>query len=271
MTQFNDWQPALYADICTFENLRPRKREAMEFIESIFEAFVKPNRLLPLNTYAICFNGKMLNFTYNIKNASKLADKIESEEIRHLLINHVLDIEDILQPELAIGITFDYAHGDHLYEGKTLANNMAFSLNQRIWNGVIPPEAQKTCKDIFIDTFQKANGAVGYIHLGLPHVTIAPNETRFEENLGLNFTGSSSQFATRVRGAFWGSMLSAKHIELFGGLESILQNAPCHCVEPVLCENGSQAVYLQLTDNIHSCTEEQLQSMHDFLRPLLPG
>ena len=73
---------------------------------------------------------------------------------------------------------------------------------------------------------------------------------------------------TKLRGYFWGNVLSEKHIERLGGIEKIQEEAPCYLVEK-LDRGGRQRVYLQATERLGEFTEEKRMELKKYLEPLL--
>lgn len=263
-----EWEKAVYVDVCTFDSLRLKGWSIVSLIEDVFKCFVFSYKLNP-KIYMEKFDSESWSFRYNIKNWDRVVAMILKGEVRHMLVNYCRN-EEVLQPEFALSITFDYSYQDELYKDTILANNIALSLNRRLFNLNISRDAQDTIKDIFIKTFKELNGVVGYINLGIPHATIAPNQTTFERLQGMEFTSHSQMFGTYARGYFWGNVLSEKHIESLGGIEIIKEKAPCCTVDDFTFGNSRRAVYLQLTEDINSYTDDQLRRLRDFLKPILP-
>ena len=73
---------------------------------------------------------------------------------------------------------------------------------------------------------------------------------------------------TKLRGYFWGNVLSEKHIERLGGIEKIQEEAPCYLVKEI--QSGDrQLVYLQATERLGEFTEEKRMELKKYLEPLL--
>ncbi len=263
-----DWEKAVYIDVCTFDSLRGKGQIVVSLIQDIFKSFVIPYGL-PLRIYIEKFDAETGSYKYSAKAWDKVVALILKGEVRHMLINYISNVE-LLQPEFALSITFDYSHEDKLYKNTILANNMALSLNRRLFNLHIPEDVQKMIKDVMIHAFEDLNGVIGYVNVGNPHATIAPNQTPFEGILGLDFTSQSQMFSTHARGYFWGNILTEKHIEKLGGIHAIKEKAPCYQVDDFVFGDGRKAVYLQLTEDINLYTDGQLKRLRDFLKPILP-
>ena len=73
---------------------------------------------------------------------------------------------------------------------------------------------------------------------------------------------------TKLRGYFWGNVLSEKHVERLGGIDRIKEEAPCYLVEEI--QSGDrQLVYLQATERLGEFTEEKRMELKKYLEPLL--
>lgn len=262
------WEKAVYVDVCTFDSLKEKGRMVISLIEDILKHFFLPYRS-PLKIYLERFDFKSQSFEYNIKAWNKVVSMVLNGEIRHLLINYTQN-EELHQPELALSITFDYSYNDALLEDTVIANNIALSINRRIFNLNIPIDVQNMLKETFINVFQDLNGVIGYINMGIPHATIAPNATSFEGLQGYYFTEYSHMFGIYARGYFWGNVLTEKHIEKLGGISVIKEKAPCCIVNDFVFGDGRKAVYLQLSEDINLYTDEQLKHLRDFFKSVLP-
>lgn len=263
-----DLKKAIYVDVCTYESLKGKGQMVISILEDILKRFILPHEY-PLKICIEKFDFESKFFKYNIKSWNKIASMILNEEVRHLLINDVQNEEQI-QPELAVSITFDYSYNDALFEDTIIANNIAFSISQKLFNHENSRNVQNMIRETFINIFKSLNGVIGYINVGFPHATITPNSTPFEGIQGYNFTSQSQMFNKYARGYFWGNILSEKHIELLGGFSVIKEKSPCFYIEDITLGNGKKAIYLQLTEDIRLYTDEQLKSLRDFFEPILP-
>jgi hypothetical protein len=88
----------------------------------------------------------------------------------------------------------------------------------------------------------------------------SPYENRFGLHDGLAF---SREYA---RGYYWGNFLGPEQVRRLGGMERI-REAPCRVIERVCDE--PEIVYLQLTDDIRTISDDDLRALRDFLRPVL--
>lgn len=86
-----------------------------------------------------------------------------------------------------------------------------------------------------------------------------------EVALGLTYGLASLEFNRYFRGHFWGNYLSPSHIQLLGGKDEVHKSAPAYRLEDL--SDGS--IYLQLTENINDVSEEHLDKLKLFLKPIL--
>jgi hypothetical protein len=90
--------------------------------------------------------------------------------------------------------------------------------------------------------------------------TDSPYESRFTLQEGLLH---AREFA---RGYYWGNFLGAEQVRRLGGFEQ-LRAAPVHVVERV-CRDP-EIVYLQLSEDLRTYSNDELRALRDFLRPVL--
>ena len=101
----------------------------------------------------------------------------------------------------------------------------------------------------------------------------------YEMNNPLNFMETSAardenivvkeHMREKLRGYFWGNVLTEKHMELLGGMETIKTTAPCKEIQEWEMENGETALYLQSTESLHNFIPQNRLEMKNFFRPLL--
>ncbi|MBP8083299.1 MAG: hypothetical protein KAZ87_08885 [Spirochaetes bacterium] len=263
----HNFEKSVYIDISTFDCLKEKGQTVIEISENILKNFFL-HYDYPTKVYIENFNFQNRNYT--IKSWNKIISIIQKEEIRHLLINTVRN-SDSIQPELSLSVTFDYSYNDKLYDKMVIANNISFSLKERFLNLETPKIQQKLITETFIDIFKNINAVVGFIDIGYRHATIIPNSTSFEEAHKCSFVNHSNMFRKNARGFFWGNILSEEHIYKLGGINTIREKAPCYHIKSFNFGDGRNAVYMQLSENINHYTEDELNSLGNFLKPVLPA
>ena len=72
-----------------------------------------------------------------------------------------------------------------------------------------------------------------------------------------------------VRGVFWGTLLSSRHIEALGGVRRVLDEAPVERAI-VLGRAVHELVYLELTHDLFTVTEADEERLQAYLAPILP-
>lgn len=148
--------------------------------------------------------------------------------------------------------------------GITIASQLEFAANvETLLKGQVPWVVQEQVVELALSTFTAVDGVVGYItvdYVGTGGFTDSP----YERAVGLAYVWAAREFRSKVRGYYWGNLLSSGHVELLGG-EAILQKAPVYLVKKL--ENG---YYLQLTEDINNIDRDKLAQLKEFLKPLLP-
>jgi hypothetical protein len=91
----------------------------------------------------------------------------------------------------------------------------------------------------------------------------------YERAIGISERMVLPQARTKLRGYYWGNVLSAEHLRILGGFDSVRQDAPCALVDDLSAGRGERA-YLQLTSNFDEVSKQQLRDLRDYLLPLLP-
>ena len=146
-------------------------------------------------------------------------------------------------------------------------------INTRVWGGTVSTEVQEQTVDMACDVFRAVDGACGYVHIGDDYATIA-DVTPYERRLGMEKHGPNlRRLCSEVRGAFWGNLLSARHVQALGGSQLVRQRAPCDKVIS-LAHSGErttdcESIYLQLTPTPEEVTPEHYARLESFLAPIL--
>ena len=92
----------------------------------------------------------------------------------------------------------------------------------------------------------------------------------YEQLMGIHYRPATyERFRDRVRGYYWGNVLSARHVARLGGLERVLSEAPCF--EVVDLDGAGELVYLQISAELDNYSDDQLRALRDFFAPVLPG
>jgi len=147
-----------------------------------------------------------------------------------------------------------------------IAAHLEFTVNPQevLGKREIDPFIQRQVVELALETFAEVKGVVGYITVDYlapsPYGTMSP----YEWYVGLSYPWAARDFRRKVRGYYWGNLLSKGHIEMLGG-EEILSKAPVYLVKRL--ENG---YYLQLTEDINHIDRSKLAQLKEFLKPLLP-
>lgn len=115
---------------------------------------------------------------------------------------------------------------------------------------------QKTCQETEIVT-----GFITHDFFWPQGVVVTPHERYTDRAMNIH----TSWLRGLLRGYFWGNLLSEKHVEALGGIDSIIKYAPCYKVSKV----GEKNVFLQLTPSIFDFSDEALSKLKDYFKPIL--
>ncbi len=109
--------------------------------------------------------------------------------------------------------------------------------------------------------FKDLRGTTGYILLGMMG---SPFTSPYETILQRVYPQINSHFRTKLRGYYWGNLLSHGHLEQLGG-ENRLNLAPVDIVQKL----AEGQYYLQLTQDINDCPLERSSNLRSYLLPVL--
>lgn len=158
------------------------------------------------------------------------------------------------------GVAIDWS------EKEEIATQLEFVMNLKEMLGgeEISSSIQGQVVELALQTFVEVKGIVGYITVDYLMVSAYGTMSPYERAVGLSYPWAAREFRSKVRGYYWGNLVSKEHIDLLGG-EEILSKAPVYLVKKL--ENG---YYLQLTEDINDIDRERLAQLKGFLGPLLP-
>lgn len=148
---------------------------------------------------------------------------------------------------------------------KPRASVFEFSARQTIYGEQVPQAVQQQLIQWARTTFTQHDGVTGYITLDYVTANAYGSMSPYEASVGLSYQWASLAFREKVRGYYFGNLLSASQLELLGGAKSLRQ-VPAALFVPL----GSGGAYLQLGEDINYPDRERLQALKQFLTPLLP-
>jgi hypothetical protein len=118
---------------------------------------------------------------------------------------------------------------------------------------------------LWVDAFRSAaarfQASTGYLTIDYPSW-----ESPYEQSIGRWWLDALRECRSRLRGYYWGNLLSREHIATLGGIDRIRNEAPCQVVTEI--EEG--LCYLQLTESVDAFSDEALVRLKDYFAPLLP-
>lgn len=198
--------------------------------------------------------------------------RTKARTLRHLSWEEIANdfpvegIEFLLWKEKLRGTHKNPYVGGGSVEDPETAAHLQFSVNplEVLGTKEISRTVQDQVVDLAIATFVAVKGIVGYITVDYLRPNAFRTASPYEEFAGLAYVCAAREFRSKVRGYYWGNLLSKGHINLLGG-EEVLTKAPVYLVKDL--ENG---YYLQLTEDINHIDREKLAQLKEFLKPLLP-
>jgi hypothetical protein len=145
-------------------------------------------------------------------------------------------------------------------EDSSVADVLAVLVSSSIYGDDIPAH-QALWVDAFRSSAARFQASTGYLTIDYPSW-----ESPYEQSIGRWWLDGLRECRSRLRGYYWGNLLSRTHIETLGGIDRIRTAAPCHAVTEIdggLC-------YLQLTESVDAFSDEALARLKDYFGPLLP-
>lgn len=146
---------------------------------------------------------------------------------------------------------------------------LQFSL-QPTWtcpDGHVPLELQQELVSMLKQCALKVRAATGYLMLEPQAISRSFSRTAYEQWVCTPLD-HPIELARMASGYFWGNILGQGHIEALGGLAKVLANAPCFATP--FPEVDGPWVYLQLRSDINGLSDEELNELRLFLKPILP-
>ena len=151
------------------------------------------------------------------------------------------------------------------------AKMLKLCINTRVWERAVSFKVQEQAVSLACDLFQAVDGACGYVDIGNDYAVL-DHRTTYEQRLGMT-QPNTRRLWKNVRGAFWGNLLSARHVRALGGSQLVRQQSPCHKVITLRCQGTRSAesvpLYLQMTHKLEAVTPKDYARLESFLAPIL--
>lgn len=99
-----------------------------------------------------------------------------------------------------------------------IATQLEFAVNPQevLGRKEINPFIQRQVVELALETFAEVKGVVGYITVDYVTIT-GGTSSPYERAVGLSYPWAGRAFRERVRGYYWGNLLSREHVEMLGG------------------------------------------------------
>lgn len=242
-------------DISTFQNMNLEKEKTQHYILKMLKIFSNAKELDMIVTY-MTKNGddKYIKKGNQIK-IETLLDKNDLQNIQIM----ALEEEKIIW---GISVTFEHYFQKEHFGYDQIANNFSFSVSEEILND----DLQNDLINEFVIIADEITFVTGFISFDSGYVDAEPVKSTLEAVLGYEYLEYSKDFHSTIRGYHWGNLLSKSHMDILGGKEYVLKNAPGFIKE--LKEDG---IYLQLTKNINDYNDGLLVKLKEFLKPIIPA
>jgi hypothetical protein len=273
--------PALYLELNVFD-AAARRADLVDWIDesvrqlvepAVHNALLKghaPHRALPKTDWtagesvlhrgvqAEAIDGDVVGEDWSQMLWAQLRDDFKEGKLKNLM--HVVRFlgedgyPDSFRGEASVHVTLASV------EGSSVADVLAVLVSRSIYGDEIPAH-EAFWVDAFRSSAARFQAATGYLTIGYPSW-----ESPYEQSIGRWWLDGLRECRSRLRGYYWGNLLSRKHVETLGGIDRIRTQAPCHAVTEIdggLC-------YLQLTESVDAFSDEALARLKDYFAPLLP-
>lgn len=268
---------AITLKITTYRELNNKGKELVSLLEDFFNYFqehIQTNSEIDLEL----MNGREKTLKLNNKNLSKIYDlfiqgKVQCLEITsphyveypekssHSEDEIILHVPSGFKIAVVCNLAATYPSSNKVF----FPNDLCISLSEQLFEGYIPADVQRKIKLLFQNAVRLLEADTGYITYE-SKVAGPSMQSSFEDYWGVNTI--LHHFSTRLHGYFWANYLSEQHIAKLSGLQSIKASAPCDIIEPVI-HSDKIGVFLQLTDDINSYSDDQLAKLRNYLWPLI--
>jgi hypothetical protein len=251
----------IYLEIITLENIYLFGTALKNFFSAVCQEIVSPMGL-HVNIVSKPFYRRQRRYLMNRENWSHITKQLVAGYIEKLMIvdksfrpgtGVLKDVQVLAGIKGPIG--FPYC-----------ANGVDLSVRPALADLA---DVQDKLVDIALETFTALKGVSGYLTVGDMQAgkwSVSP----YEKSFNPDYRFASWTFRNKLRGAFWGNLLSAEHISKLGGMERIKKEAPVFRVKAT-GSGDNQGVFLQLSPLIGTDSPKKLQGLHEYLAPILPG
>jgi hypothetical protein len=148
-------------------------------------------------------------------------------------------------------------------EHEGAAHSVSFVAGRPLYGPVLESDQQQLLVAMAKRAALEFQACTGYIT-----VDHAGRESPYEYSIGRIVVWALRECAEFLRGYYWGNFLSARHVERLGGLAAIRREAPGVLVEELATD--PLLVYLQLSDDLDSFSDDQLRELWRYFLPVLP-
>jgi hypothetical protein len=230
----------LQMEVVTFVDLWERTEAVVEFIERAWRMFEPFGDKLEATVWSRGSRRHSRPRTFGLTPTSK-----KWGETRRLLLegqiacifmldwkshhSHQLRIDSDAYLGVKFGTPVEPARGhrmrrDSMYDPRD-AKILKLCINTRVWGGEVSGEMQEQIASLACDLFRTVDGTCGYVDASSDYA-ILDRVTPYERKTGMTMPNTKRLWRD-VRGAFWGDLISARHVRTLGGSQLVKQQAPC--------------------------------------------
>jgi hypothetical protein len=226
-------------------------------------AWGQPNTLLVRLVGDPAGGASTAEYEYSEKNWSLLLRRLGTGALENFALEgHVLDERGAprqLAPSLQLQVELNTE-----YPGA--ASQLFIAASREFYGSRLQLEVQNRWVRIAQEAATSFHAAYGYISLDYA----SPTETPYERSKGRFYNVAGlRECRERLRGSYWGNLLSSQHISRLGGFARVQHDAPCVLVED-LSAGRDELAYLQLTEDIEDIRETSIRDLEEYFGPLLP-
>ena len=249
----------LFASVATYSP--PSVATAIELLGSAFNRLIAPAVDPQTSQIAVAWCRANSQRQQRAPLSASVWDKVrQAGPLAWLLISgwREANIETANSPSVA-AVTMHWA------SDARRASVIEYSLQTSLLGGTISLAIQTEIVAWTETAWQQLAGTVGLITVDFVSANVMGSMSPYERSGGLSYPWAALDFREKVRGYYWGNLLSQQHVALLGG-PGRLANAPV-AEHRALAHDG---YYLQLSDDLNRIDRGDLQQLKALVEPLLP-
>ncbi|MFB9328948.1 hypothetical protein ACFFSY_23690 [Paenibacillus aurantiacus] len=257
---------AICLNVTTYKNISPLGEQLGGVLQQILETYV------PFTTHNLLIeiektNGQYRQLPFSDSAMGLINTLLSKKELLTLAISDAPnEDEDTFPQDFRFAITLNRAAAfpPETHKNMLFPNEVSFSLSERLFSNQIPSAVQADFIRLYQSLIQLTSGIAGFI----TYETISASyemTTPFEARYGIRQITPQPGFHSYVRGCFWVNFLNRSQIDALGGIDNVRKQSP-----GAVIQMGDTGATIQATNDINSCTDNDLNNLSAFLSPLFP-